>query len=326
MGIFDWLGSLFGKAPSAGGELDIPLDQGMDVIQLALRLGRPAGLLRAFQPAYSEFTIPKRSGGSRRILAPTPETKDIQRCLLRRLLGKLRAHPAANGFEKGRSIVTNAVEHVGKAVVLRMDIRDFFPSTSAARVTVFFRRIGWNGEAAEILTRLTTHDGGLPQGAPTSPRLSNLVNFPLDARLAGLADAMSHRLPMNPRTGVSRAGGGVGQPLVSYTRYADDITFSFSEDSHNAVSGTIRATKRIAEDFGYRLHTKKKLRIARRGDRQMVTGLVVNDVVNLPRRTRRMLRAVEHHHATGREATLTPEQFAGWCALEEMVLRQSRPG
>src|SRR5205085_10993437 len=113
---------------------------------------------------------------------------------------------------------------------------------------------------------------------------------------------------------------------VRYSRYADDLVFSFDRDNHRAVQGVIWLTKQIVEETGYRLHQKKKLRIMRRCDRQMVTGLVVNDRVNLPRRTRRWLRAAEQRQKTGRNATLTPQQLAGWDALRSMIATQSTPG
>jgi retron-type reverse transcriptase len=186
---------------------------GLDVQELARRLDRDQAKLREWKPVYREFTIPKRSGGKRRIHAPTPELKTLQRRILRRLLARLKTHPAATGFERGESFVTNARRHVGRAVVLRFDVQDFFPSTSARRVEKYFRAIGWNREAARLLSGLCTWEGALPQGAPTSPRLSNLLNYRLDARLSGLA-ARSEAI---------------------YTRYADDLTFSFREDRRDRI-------------------------------------------------------------------------------------------
>jgi RNA-directed DNA polymerase len=108
-----------------------------------------------------------------------------------------------------------------------------------------------------------------------------------------------------------------------YTRYADDFTFSLQQDDRAAIHKLIRDTKRIVADSGYELHQGRKLRIRRRHQRQLVTGLVVNSAVNLPRRLRHRLRAVEHHLATGRPATLTPAQLAGWHALRRMITAQA---
>jgi retron-type reverse transcriptase len=292
--------------------------RGHSVDELARRLGVEPAELKAAGPQYREFTIPKRSGGKRRILAPVPGLKALQRRILRRLLARLRVHPAAMGFERGRSIVDNARAHVGRAVVMRFDLRDFFPSTGAKRLRRYFRRIGWNRPAAKLLVRLCTHEGGLPQGAPTSPRLSNLVNYRLDARLAGMAATI----------------GAV------YTRYADDITVSFAEDDRERVHYMQRFVRRVVESEGYQLHHRKKLSIRRRHHRQVVTGLVVNERVNLPRDVRRRLRAVEHRTRLGQRSildnyqafsrrkrpTLSRDQLEGWRAFQAMIARQASDG
>ena len=241
----------------------------------------------------------------RELRVPDPATKAIQRRLLHGLLDRVPVHPAAHGFERDRSIVTNALPHAGRAVVIRMDIVDFFGTTSERRVRRLFRVLGWDAETAALLTRLTTDGGALPQGAPTSPRLANLVNVRLDARLAALA---------------VRLGG-------TYTRYADDLTFSFAETQHGALADLLAATTKIIRQEGYALHLDRKLQIRRRHHRQTVTGLVINDHVALPRSRRRWLRAVEHHVYTGRPASISRDQLAGWQALEAMIERQRQaPG
>jgi len=313
MGLIGWL--LWGRGHGVG--------------ELARRLDIERRDIRRFQPQYREFTISKRSGGRRKIFAPNDELKKLQRRILRRLLARLRAHPAAHGFERRRSIVTNASAHQDQDVVMRFDLVDFFPSTSEHRVKRYFRRIGWNRPAAKILTRLCTYNGGLPQGAPTSPRLSNTINYLLDSRLAGMINAI----------------GG------AYTRYADDITISFSQEAeedwgirsgpappftlrkHPEKIRYIRAfVRRAVREAGYQVHRGKKMNVRRRHHRQEVTGLVVNDHVNLPRKTRRWLRAVEHRarllsqdreqsrYVMRKRPTLTPLQLAGWRAYRAMVL------
>lgn len=277
--------------------------EGRDMDELARRLGVERAQVVELEPSYTRHQIPKRRGGQRQILAPSPPLKAMQRRILRRLLNRLSAHPMATGFERGQSIAINALAHRSRAVVVKMDIRDFFPSTRADRIEQYFRAIGWNREVSRRLTHLCTYEGGLPQGAPTSPRLSNLVNIQLDARLDGLAQHYA----------------------AVYTRYADDMTFSFGQDEHQVVNTLIRGAKEIVAGYGYRLHNRKKLCIARACDRQQVTGLVVNAWPALPRHRRRWLRAVEHYHATGRhdQASLTPEQLAGWRNLETMIARQT---
>ncbi|MCD4822968.1 MAG: reverse transcriptase family protein [Phycisphaerae bacterium] len=282
--------------PSQGSR-DVSSKGKLGVNELARRLGISVEQLQAVPIAYSEFTIPKRSGGKRTILAPRDELKSLQRKILRRLLGRLRCHSAATGFQRGQSIVTNARPHIGAAVLLKMDIKEFFPSTTADRLKKYFKYIGWDKQACKLLLEWTTHKGALPQGAPTSPRLSNLVNFAMDARLAGLAKKFN----------------------AAYTRYADDMTFSFATDDRQSIYGAIASTKKIVGQCGYKLHQKRKLRLARKHQRQCVTGLVVNEKLALPRRTRRWLRAVEHRLATGGQASLSPAQLAGWKALQAMI-------
>lgn len=275
--------------------------QGMGVAELARRLDLPADDLRLLETAYREAFIPKRRRGRRRLHIPNPQLKKVQRRILRRLLRKLRTHPAAMGFEKGKSIVHNAATHVGKKVVIKLDLIDFFPTTRTERVDAYFRRIGWNAEAAALLTRLCTHAGGLPQGASTSPRLSNLVNFFFD-----------HRLDCYVR----RHHG-------TYTRYADDITISLVKDSSREIRGIIQFARRLARAFGYEVHRENKLRVLRPHQQQRVTGLVVNSKVQLPRAKRRWLRAVAHRLRTERPATLSAKQLEGWAALANMIQNQT---
>ncbi len=312
MGFLDWFKR---KAPQPPGRW------GLD--ELARRLNVSPQQLQTMQPAYREFTIPKRSGGTRTILEPQPELKAIQRRILHRLLRRLTSHPGATGFERGHSIVTHADYHRGQAVVVHMDIERFFDSTPAQRIDAFFRRIGWQPDAARVLTRLCTWENRLPQGAPTSPRLSNLVNYRLDARLAALAERACVAF-QDARTLERASSLQFGRDVqVRYSRYADDLTFSFDQDHRQAIQAVIWMTRQIVADEGYRLHQKKKLRIMRRHNRQEVTGLVVNARPNLPRPTRRWLRSVEHHLRSGRPVTLSPQQVDGWRALQAMIAAQT---
>ena len=274
--------------------------KGKNLNELARRLDLKVSDLEHLRPDYRHFTIPKRGGGHRQILAPADDLKRFQRRLLKRVLNRLRAHPTARGFERGQSIVTNALPHADKAVVVRMDLKDFFPSTGTDRILDYFKAIGWDQKTSDLLTRLCTKDGGLPQGAPTSPRLSNLVNFQLDVRLNAVAR----------------------RRVADYTRYADDLTFSFVEDRPEDIHLLIRLVKSVLSQYGYRLHHGKKLNIRRRHDQQLVTGLTVNQGVRLPRKTRRWLRAVEHRTFLGQGATLDAKQLAGWTALRTMIEKQ----
>ena len=315
MGLFDFFKQLFGAGketgeyePTKSEWINVPQKKpkkgkarwGLD--ELCRRLDMKIEDLTQLAPSYDSFGISKRSGGKRIIMAPKPQLKQLQRIVLRRILSRLKSHPNVTGFEKGHSIVTNANPHVGSAVVLRMDVKDFFKTTSAKRIYNYFINIGWDKPAAELLTKICTYQKQLPQGAPTSPRLSNLVNYRIDCRLSALSELIG----------------------AAYTRYADDITFSFNAEDRGKIAVAIRITKKVLSEFGYRLHQKRKLVIRRKHQRQKVTGLVVNEKVALPRKTRRWLRAVEHHLANGREASLTAEQLKGWKSLQQMIASQSQ--
>jgi hypothetical protein len=269
--------------------------------ELARRLDMDLAALAGLEPEYREFRIPKKKRGRRLLCEPEAKLKQLQRRILCRVLRRLKSHPAATGFERGQSIVTHARRHACRAIVVRLDLKDYFPSTRSRRVYAYFRAVGWNRPAARLLVRLCTHRGGLPQGAPTSPRLSNLVNYQLDQRLAAMAAKLG----------------------AFYSRYADDITLSLAQDERKRLRYLIRFVRRVAGEMGYRVHGRKKLRIRRRHQQQRVTGLVVNAGVRLPRATRRWLRAVEHRLRTGHPASLTPAQASGWRALQNMIAQQS---
>jgi retron-type reverse transcriptase len=305
-GLLQWLLGLFNPTGASRRRSAKPGPPRFTIDDLTRRLGMTLAELQATPRAYRTFQISKRTGGSRTISAPNDALKRVQRRILRRLLRKLKAHPSAVGFERGYSIVSNARPHVGQAVVIKLDLQNFFGTTTATRVREYFRFIGWDDASSDLLTSLCTDGRALPQGAPTSPRLSNLLNVQLDARIAALAEARD----------------------AAYSRYADDITLSFAPKpdpaaSPQRINDLIHTIRDIVSDYGYSIHMHKKLRIARRHDRQVVTGLVVNDKVNLPRHIRRYLRAVEHHLATGRPGSLTSQQLNGWQALREMVKVQA---
>ena len=202
---------------------------------------------------YRPFRQAKRNGGRRRIYAPSPDLKEIQRALLHRYLDQLLVHPAATGFRRGFSVADNARVHLGQAIVVTADIEDFFDSTPVHRVWAFFRAQRWDITATAILTGICTFRGALPQGAPTSPALSNLVNVPLDEALSALA---------------WRSGG-------LYTRYGDDLTFSWPiDDMPSDLEANVRA-ELLA--LGYRLSPLKGWCVwrVREGDVPRVTGVLL---------------------------------------------------
>ncbi len=244
---------------------------------------------------YTRFKIPKKSGGVREISAPHPKLAAAQRWILENVLAKLPPEAPAHGFIPGRSTVTNARPHVKRAVVVNLDLKDFFPSITFPRVRGIFEGLGYSPSVATVFALLSTeaprttveYDGkkyhvalgprGLPQGASTSPALSNLVARRLDRRLAGLAAKLGW----------------------SYTRYADDLTFSGDtlvpkgEKNPKSVAWLLARTRHILEDEGFEVN-EKKLRVQRRNAAQVVTGIVVNEKPSASREERRRLRAILH--------------------------------
>ncbi len=262
---------------------------------------------------YVRFTIPKRDGSARQITAPKPELKRVQRELLDRLLDRLTIHNAAHGFVSNRSIQTNAIVHAGADVVVKVDIKDFFPSITLPRVKGLLRHAGLSEQVATVVALLCTEsprdvvefartpgqietlyvatgERALPQGSPASPMITNAICVRLDKRMAGLA----------------RRHG------FAYTRYADDLTFSFKDSPGNdraPVGVLLHGVKSILGGEGFVLNDKKTV-VMGGGTRQTVTGLVVNKrpagstaaASRPPREVARKLRAAIHNRKQGKPA------------------------
>ncbi len=228
--------------------------------------------------AYVAFELQKKRGGSRTIHAPVRPLKGLQRRLAAALTAVTARHGCAHGFEPERTIVTNARAHVRKRWVYTVDLEDFFPSITWARVYGMLQRhpVSMRPSLARLVANLATREGVIPQGAPTSPVLANLVCRRLDARL--------HRW--------ARERGYV------YTRYADDLTFSTNR--LDVPQEDCDAIEAIIEGEGFRVNPAKR-RLMPHTARQMVTGLVVNRKVNLPK-----------HFVKGLRALLTNVDRYGW--------------
>jgi retron-type reverse transcriptase len=230
--------------------------------------------------------------------APKTELAQAQRWVLQNILVRLPTDRQAHGFVTGRSTVTNARPHVGQDVVVNLDLSTFFPSITFARVRGFFEHLGYSPAVATVLALLCTEaprqaadfggtrywvatgPRGLPQGACTSPAISNQIVRKLDRRLTGMA-------------------GGLGW---QYTRYADDLTFSAGEGKRPQIGMLMAKVRHIAQDEGFQLNPRKG-RVQRAGGRQTVTGIVVNDRPGVPREEVRRLRAILHGaRKTGLEA------------------------
>lgn len=323
-----------GEAPPAAGERRQADPQRLarhglpelaDAAQLADAMGITVAELRflgfhrevARTHHYHSFTLPKKTGGERLISAPMPRLKRAQYWVLDNILAKVPAHDAAHGFLAGRSIVSNAAPHAGHDVVINLDVKDFFPSIAFGRIKGVFRHLGYGEAIATLLALLCSENraqawqvdgeklfvGGkarervLPQGAPTSPMLTNLLCRRLDRRLLGLARQLG----------------------FVYTRYADDLTFSASgEAARDNVGRLLGRVRWILRDEGFTPHPDKE-RVMRKGRRQEVTGLVVNaDKPGVSRETRRRLRAALHR-ATQASAG-KPAHWQGQAAQPSQLL------
>lgn len=252
----------------------------------------------------------KKHGLPRLIESPKQRLKGIQRWILSAILDRIPAHPSAHGFRTGRSIVTFVSPHIGRRIVLRIDLQDFFPSISAARIRAIFMTAGYPEDVARVLTGCCTNTTPfevirsvlpnsdrdrpssradtavqrrahslyarphLPQGAPTSPALANLAAFRLDCRLAGLAQAVG----------------------AEYTRYADDLVFSGDDAVARQIERLQVQIGAIILEEGFEVN-HRKTRIMRPSVSQRAAGLVLNSKVNVPRRNYDELKAILHHCA-----------------------------
>lgn len=263
---------------------------------LANALDISIGTLRHFSmqrdmervPHYIQFAIPKRRGGERLLLAPKCKLKKIQRQLNTLLVSKLPVSDYAHGFRAQRSIATHAANHVGQAVVIKMDLQDFFPSLHFGRIRGLLIALGYSYPVSATLALLMTEAERQPvavgddvfyppvgqryavQGAPTSPGLANAITRTLDHRLAGLARKMGY----------------------GYSRYADDLTFSGSDPASSRA--LLKSVQRIVHEEGFTLNPEKTAVMTQKGA-QKITGVTVNRVMGLSRKERRLLRAAIHN-------------------------------
>ena len=305
---------------------------------LAKALGLSVSKLRGFAfhrdvdtgSNYVTWSIPKRTGGERTITSPKPELKQAQRWVLSNVVERLPVHGAAHGFVAGRSILTNALAHRGADVLVKVDLKDFFPSVNWRRVKGLLRKGGLKENTSTLLALMSTEaprermsfrgktlhvakgPRALPQGAPTSPGITNALCLRLDKRLSALSRKLG----------------------FTYTRYADDLTFSWTKakapKARRAqgapVAVLLARVKDIVEAEGFTVHPDKT-RVARKGSRQRVTGLVVNEAkdgtpaARVPRDVVRRLRAAIHNRQKGKPGREgeSLEQLKGMAAFIHMT-------
>ncbi len=293
-------------APTRMGASPWPVAELHSVGELADHLGLSAGQLQWFADARSWERIgadePLRqyryrwipsSSGSRLIEAPKGMLRHIQRVLLRTILNHVPVHDAAHGFRAGRSIHGFVAPHAGEPVIIKADLQAFFTSITAGRVFGLWRLMGYAEPVAHLLTGLTTNavpspvlrssptpdhrlaallrGPHLPQGAPTSPAVANLIAFHLDVRLAAMARSLD----------------------ANYTRYADDLAFSGSTTLGRRQRALLRLTEEIVRNEGFRLNPLKTA-VAGPGRRHRLAGVVINTRPNIDRRGYDQLKAELH--------------------------------
>lgn len=236
---------------------------------------------------YVRFKIPKKTGGERTISAPMPRLKAAQHWILHNILEKVQINSAAHGFCSKHSIVTNAEPHLGAEVIVNIDLKDFFPSISYRRIKGLFKSLGYSESAATIFGLICTEPDveqvtlddktyyiatstrHLPQGAPTSPALTNILCRRLDKRLTKAATELG----------------------FTYTRYADDLTFSAKGESCRNVCNILGRVSDIVKHEGLEINSQKT-RVLRKGRQQEVTGVVVNKKLSVCKKTLKKFRAV----------------------------------
>ena len=234
---------------------------------------------------YKTFEIPKKSGGTRQISTPITALKILQWKLNQVLQAVYEPKPSVHGFVIGKNIVTNARAHAKKRYVLNLDLKDFFPSVNFGRVRGMFMATpyGLNPDVATVLAQICCHNNQLPQGAPTSPVITNMLCAKMDSQLQRLAKECK----------------------ATYTRYADDMTFSttlpkFPEALANLVTEGEEQKLILGEPLlaiiaenGFAVN-EQKIRLQTRNNHQSVTGLTTNQFPNVDRRFVRQVRAMLH--------------------------------
>lgn len=214
---------------------------------------------------YRYFTIPKNNGKVRKIAEPLPMLKEVQHYILHNILLKVPCSIYAKAYKPGASLKGNAKFHRNQPVLVKLDIKDYFPSLHESKVyQLFYNSFGYSKSLSILLAKLCTLNNGLPQGAPTSPYLSNLLTSNMDAAIYQFCS---------------------DNGKLRYTRYADDISISGDMSPSSVISGV----SKIITANNLRLN-KEKTTVVRQCNRQIVTGVVVNKKLQAPKDYRKSIR------------------------------------
>ncbi|WP_343659634.1 retron St85 family RNA-directed DNA polymerase [Chryseobacterium sp.] len=215
---------------------------------------------------YHQFYIPKRNGEFRIINSPNTLLLEIQKWIYKNVLCPIKLHENCIGFRKGYNIKHNASKHLNSNTILKMDLKDFFPSINKRRVIAVFRNIGYTRNISYTLASLCCKENSLPQGAPTSPYLSNIIAKRLDVRL----NALCNKFDLN------------------YTRYADDLTISGSFISKKFIS----YISKIINDEGF-IVNETKTRLLYKSNKRIITGISISsNKLTIPKKKKREIRHI----------------------------------
>lgn len=256
--------------------IDVLLSNNVPIIfnfdHLCLLQGRTneylASVINSSANHYREFEIKKRSGGLRTITAPYPALLEMQYWIYENILKTISINSSAHGFTHKKSILTNANIHKGQKQLLKLDLKDFFPSIKINRIIYIFKQLGYPTNLAFYLSSICCYEDYIPQGAPTSPILSNIVSRKLDNRLIKLAKKFD----------------------LKYTRYADDLTFS----GNLIPAKFIEYVTSIVDDEGFEIN-KTKTRLYKDKGKRIVTGIsVIGNEIKVPRDYKRKLKLELH--------------------------------
>lgn len=290
--------------------------------------GIEVNVLSSLNPSYNKVNIPKKTGGNRQLLIPNNELKQTQKIFAEFINHKFKKklHIACHSYRAHRGILSNAVPHLGCAVLVKLDIKDFFPNITLEQITDAldlgvntidfhpkFDLVKKYGEshhskitgylntqaAQEALTKLVYSEQGLPQGAPTSPILSNLVMTAFDKEVYALVTSMDG----------------------AYTRYSDDITISFKEDSSQKIAQVIKFVEAKLVENGFKLNKKKsKINVLRPHQAQRICGVTINSgKPTISRKQRRLVRAAEHNAKSDKPSTFSEDQIKGHQSFQTYV-------
>ncbi len=242
---------------------------------------------------YYRFDIPKKSGGTRHIAAPKTQLKTAQRQILEQILQKVEVSDLSHGFIKSRSVLTSAKTHnTSPDLLINIDLENFFPTITFERVRGVYQSFGYSGYIASLLAMICTYcermpleikgqikyiktsDRILPQGSPASPMITNIICKKLDKRIYGLCQKLG----------------------ITYTRYADDMSFSYTGNTNDFDIGNfLNSVNKIIESEGFHMK-KEKTHILRKNNRQYITGIVINnEEIGVPKKWVKILKASIHN-------------------------------